>query len=233
MLQGPNRSLPEESPVSQSLGSRSTAKHPLKKTFSCDSFRRTSSLWVWTSSEWRLRKNCNVARAFFAKVWSFDYVAGLIPVQAATSCMFTWGAMRVLDCAFAKPDYDSTGKSTLLHREEIKYVHSHKIQQIFHNVIRRGLKSLCACWIVHSPRQSVIWAENEHSFHFCTGKGQSMHTARKFKKYSTTWFAGGWNVCARVRLAKLWFDQKMNTHSTSSPRRGKICTQSQNSANIP
>jgi hypothetical protein len=34
-------------------------------------------------------------------------------------------------------------------------------EQLFHNVIRCGLKSLWACWTVHSPSQTMIWPEND------------------------------------------------------------------------
>jgi hypothetical protein len=102
--------------------------------------------------------------------------------------------VHTLGHGFTWLDYDLTRKGTLiplLDREEVKYVHNHKIQQIFHNVARRGSNFLCTCWGVCSTSRTMIWPEKEHSFHFCTGKRWRMRTARKFKKYSTTWFAGG------------------------------------------
>jgi hypothetical protein len=74
---------------------------------------------------------------------------------------------------FTQPDYDLIRKLTLiplLHREGMKYAHSHKIQKIVHNMVRQGLNFLYTCWKIHSLSQTINQGENEHSFRFSTGK---------------------------------------------------------------
>jgi hypothetical protein len=56
----------------------------------------------------------------------------------------------------------------LLPRQEIKDAHSHRGQKILHNVLRRGLNCLRACWGVHAPFHIMIPAENDCAFHFAS-----------------------------------------------------------------
>jgi hypothetical protein len=48
----------------------------------------------------------------------------------------------------------------------------------------------------------------------------------KYRKYYTTWFAGGWIFCESPRALNLcprsWFRREIHTHSTSERGRNKI-----------
>jgi hypothetical protein len=74
-----------------------------------------------------------------------------IPRRASPGVKFS---VRVFADVFTWPDYYSAMKLSripFLPREEIKEVHSHQVQKIFRNVLRRGLNFRRTSSQMHSP----------------------------------------------------------------------------------